>query len=296
MKKLILGAAAALLISAASCSKDAEQPTVDKATTDSISTYYGLTRGGFVLSDFERFGEEHKTQQTKDDILKGIQLAFGAVKSEGMMMGVQIGTTMLQEIEELRAQGVDVDLDAVLKNFRTVFLSDSLDVDALRQDNSVYSALVQSLQEKAEEARRQEAAQAPEAKQNSIAGKAFIDKVKAENPDAKTTASGAVFVVKTAGDDSEIHDNSIVKINYVGKLIDGTVFDQNRDGQPASFSPAGVIPGLREALLQMSKGTVATVYIPGELAYGVDGVPQAGIGPNQTLVFDVEIIDVQNAQ
>ena len=58
-------------------------------------------------------------------------------------------------------------------------------------------------------------------------------------------------------------------------------------------SPRQVVPGFGEGLAMMKKGSHYVLMIPGELAYGVDGAPQAGIGPNATLVFDVEVTDIQ---
>ena len=85
----------------------------------------------------------------------------------------------------------------------------------------------------------------------------------------------------------------MVQVNYIGRLTDGTVFDQSPDGQPATFSPAGVIPGFSEGLKMLGVGGKAILYIPGNLAYGSQGVPQAGIGPDQMLVFEIEVAGVK---
>lgn len=295
MNKLILGAAAALMLSAAACSSDkASDNSVSQATNDSISMYYGLTRGGFVLADFQNFTPEHATDQTKEDILKGIQLVFGQANTDGKLMGIQIGATMLSEINQLEEQGVKVDRAAVLKYFKSVFLTDSLNEETFQTDYAAYQTLLNQVQAQAEAKRLQEANEAPEAVQNSRAGKAYIDKIKKNDPEAKTTKSGAVYQIQTEGTGDYITENSVIEVNYVGKFPDGKVFDN--PGEPATFSPTGVIAGFREALMGMKKGTKAVVYIPGELAYGVQGVPQAGIGPNQALVFEIEILDVKNAE
>ena len=79
-------------------------------------------------------------------------------------------------------------------------------------------------------------------------------------------------------------------VKYKGQLIDGTVFDSNEDG--VSLSPRGTVAGFGEGLSMMNKGAKYILYIPGELAYGIDGAEQAGIGPNATLVFEVEAVEV----
>ena len=83
-----------------------------------------------------------------------------------------------------------------------------------------------------------------------------------------------------------------VKCHYEGRLIDGTVFDSSiRRNEPAEFPVNGVIAGWVEALQLMNVGAKWQLYIPSELAYGAHGAGQS-IGPNETLIFDVELLDI----
>jgi FKBP-type peptidyl-prolyl cis-trans isomerase FklB len=82
-------------------------------------------------------------------------------------------------------------------------------------------------------------------------------------------------------------------VHYHGTLVDGTVFDSSVDsGQPATFPLNGVIPGWTEGVQLMKVGDKYRFYIPSELAYGANGVGNV-IGPNATLIFDVELIDIE---
>ena len=82
-------------------------------------------------------------------------------------------------------------------------------------------------------------------------------------------------------------------VHYVGQLIDGTEFDSSRGrGTPATFSLGGIIPGWQEALQLMHEGDIWEVVIPPELAYGAQGAG-ASIGPNETLIFEIELISVK---
>jgi FKBP-type peptidyl-prolyl cis-trans isomerase len=84
-----------------------------------------------------------------------------------------------------------------------------------------------------------------------------------------------------------------VTVHYSGWLTDGTQFDSSVErGQPIAFSLAGVIDGWTEGVGSMNEGGKRRLLIPGELAYGAGGRPNAGIGPNATLIFDVELIKV----
>ena len=94
----------------------------------------------------------------------------------------------------------------------------------------------------------------------------------------------SLFQVLQASDNVEVH--------YTGKLIDGTVFDSSVErGVPASFGVTQVIPGWVEALQLMHEGDKWRLYIPSDLAYGPNGAGGV-IGPNMTLIFDVELLRV----
>lgn len=295
MKKIIYGACAALVIMASACSKggDAEKSAVPAQLSDSVSMIYGRTVGGYVLGDYQRFAQQNKSAATKNDIIKGIQLAFGNADSEGMMIGLQVGGNLLNEIKRFEEQGIDINREEVLKNFREVFMGDSLDMDALRETSGMLNTLLAQVERVKSEQEAAKAAEAPEAKANGSSADAFVKKIKASDPEVKTSASGLSYKIENKGEEPLVGDNSQVVVNYVGKLTDGTVFDQSPEGQPATFSPAGVIPGFAEGLKMLGKGGKATLYIPGDLAYGAQGVPQAGIGPNAMLIFEVEVVDVK---
>ena len=84
-----------------------------------------------------------------------------------------------------------------------------------------------------------------------------------------------------------------VRVNYQGALLDGTVFDSSYErGQPTEFALNQVIPGWTEGLALMPVGAKYRFWIPGDLAYGAKGTPEGSIGPNATLVFDVELLAI----
>lgn len=299
MKKFACGLAVAALLATASCSKDSATDTADsrfavsQETSDSISTLYGTMVGGFILSDYQHFSEETKTPDMKEDLIKGIRLAVGEGQSEGVMMGLQVGMRMAQELKQLEEQGVKVDREAVIKNFIKAFSADSADMTALQENNRVYGQLLEQVRALDMQRRDAEKAESPQAKQNEGAGKAYIQKVKTADPAVKESSTGLVYKVENRGE-GNIADNSAVTLYYTGKLVDGTVFDSTKPGSPATFSPSQVIPGFSEGLKLLGKGGKATFYIPSNLAYGLNAPEQ--IGPNQTLVFEVEVVDVKTPE
>ena len=107
------------------------------------------------------------------------------------------------------------------------------------------------------------------------------------------TASGLQYRVIETGEGRSPGPADTVVVHYVGQLIDGTEFDSSRGrGTPATFSLGGIIPGWREALQLMHEGDIWEVVIPSGLAYGAQGAG-ASIGPNETLIFEIELISVK---
>lgn len=136
--------------------------------------------------------------------------------------------------------------------------------------------------------------QAEAAKQGEVNrknGEEFLTE-NAKREGIKVTESGLQYEVLESGkgDSPKASDN--VEVHYTGKLIDGTVFDSSVErGVPASFGVTQVIPGWVEALQLMHEGDKWRLYIPSDLAYGPNGAGGV-IGPNMTLIFDVELLRV----
>ncbi len=136
-----------------------------------------------------------------------------------------------------------------------------------------------------------QAAAAAAAKVNEEAGKSYLE-ANAKRPEVKTTASGLQYEVLTEGTGAQPAPGDQVKVHYTGRLIDGTVFDSSVErGEPATFGVTQVIPGWVEALQLMKAGSKWRLHIPSTLAYGPQGAGGV-IGPNATLIFDVELLEV----
>ena len=125
---------------------------------------------------------------------------------------------------------------------------------------------------------------------NRKAGEDFL-KVNAKKDSVQTTASGLQYKVLVAGTGDKPTAGDRVKVNYEGRLLDGTVFDSSyKRGEPATFGVSQVIKGWTEALQLMSVGSKWELYIPQELAYG--DREQQKIPPYSMLIFTVELIEI----
>lgn len=129
------------------------------------------------------------------------------------------------------------------------------------------------------------------AKVNEEAGKSHLE-ANAKRPEVVTTESGLQYEVLTEGNGPKPSAQDQVKVHYTGRLIDGTVFDSSVErGEPATFGVTQVIAGWVEALQLMNAGSKWRLHIPSNLAYGPQGAGGV-IGPNATLIFDVELLEV----
>jgi FKBP-type peptidyl-prolyl cis-trans isomerase FklB len=124
---------------------------------------------------------------------------------------------------------------------------------------------------------------------NKIAGEEFL-KENAKKDGIKTLSNGIQYKVLTEGTGAVPNDTSLVKVNYEGRLIDGTVFDSSyKRGEPAVFRANQVIKGWTEALCHMPAGSIWEVYIPQDMAYGER--EQGDIKPFSVLIFKIELLE-----
>lgn len=179
-------------------------------------------------------------------------------------------------------QGLNIDVDAL-----ALGMQDSLEQKPLKLSQKEMETAVnevkQALMQKQLEERKKLAAK------NAQAGAEFLAENKTK-PGVKTTASGLQYKIITAGKGPSPTENDTITAHYKGSLIDGTVFDSSYErGSPLEFQMGNVIKGWGEALKLMNAGAKWEVYIPAELAYGEKGAGNR-IGPNETLIFTVELI------
>ncbi|MCF6288063.1 MAG: FKBP-type peptidyl-prolyl cis-trans isomerase [Proteobacteria bacterium] len=203
------------------------------------------------------------------------------------MIGTDVGTY-------IKKSGMDFDSKAFMAGINDAV--DGKDPQLSDEEVKTLREAVQAEQKAAQEIQRKEAmAKLEEDKVTNLAtGKAFMDK-KAKDKGILSTESGILYEVVTQGDGVKPDSaNATVVVHYTGTLIDGTKFDSSVDrGQPATFALNQVIKGWTEGLQLMNAGSKYRFYIPPELAYGADARPGSPIGPNSTLIFDVELIEVK---
>lgn len=189
---------------------------------------------------------------------------------------------------QLQGQGLsNINADAVGLGIEHIFNNDSVLISQ-EKAQQILERYFKELKEKQETERLKI--------QDSLAAvaKAWIEE-RLVNEEIETTESGLQYevLVRGKGETNPTPQNEVT-VHYHGSLADGTVFDSSIErGEPVSFPVNGVIPGWVEALQLMHVGDKWKLTIPGDLAYGDNGIPQAGIPPNATLVFVVELLSIQ---
>ena len=162
--------------------------------------------------------------------------------------------------------------------------------DAIMNTTPMGQEEMMALQTKIEPLLNKAMEQSPKALANKKAGEDYMAKLK-DDKSYTFTKSGIAYKVLAEGEGQNFSDSDVVKVNYVGRHLDGTEFDKSGDS-PVPFNLKQVIPGFAEMIQLMKPGSKVTVVIPGELGYGPQG--NRGIEPNETLIFDIETLGVQD--
>jgi FKBP-type peptidyl-prolyl cis-trans isomerase FklB len=194
-------------------------------------------------------------------------------------IGVNIG-------KGLHRDGVDVDPALIQRGIKDAIAGGKL---ALTDDEmkAALTSLSADLKKKADA----ETAAAGDA--NKKEGEAFLAANKTKEG-VQTLPDGLQYKILTPGNGPKPTASDTVVCNYKGTLINGTEFDSSyKRGQPVTFPVGQVIKGWTEVLQLMPAGSKWEVYIPSDLAYGPQGPGRGPIGPNQTLIFEIELVSIQ---
>jgi len=231
---------------------------------------------GEMAGDDEMNAEMAEGEEMADDSMADTTMADASYA-----IGLNIGRNM-------SSQGVEFDEEKLISGLR-----DGLSGNDPALSDEQMQAAMQAFQQKMiaqQQAQRQAAAAA-----NAAAGAAFLAE-NAEREGVVVAESGLQYQIEEPGEGAPPSAADQVVVHYRGSLIDGTEFDSSYSrGEPATFPLGGVISGFAEGLSKFGKGGKGTIWIPGELGYGENGGPGGAIGPNATLIFEIELVDVLRA-
>ena len=289
MKKFTFVAAMAIAAASivASCGNSTSSKPNLKNDVDTLSYAMGMAQ----TQGLKQYLAQMEIDTTyMDAFIKGLNEGANAgddKKKAAYYMGIQIG----QQISNRMVKGINHEL----------FGEDSTKTISLK---NFMAGFIQGVKGKKGLMTVEQAGQVAQMKMMSIKAKNMEEQygplkkkgeewmaANAKKPGVKTLPSGVQYKVIKVGAGQMPKDTSVVKVNYEGRLIDGTVFDSSyKNGQPVTLRANQVIKGWTEALVHMPAGSVWEVYIPQELAYGER--EQGQIKPYSPLVFKIELISV----
>ncbi len=249
-------------------------------------------RGNFLLmeqglkdvlkNDFSRLSED-ESREVLDAFQKmkasdpAVQLDKKTLDNVSYSLGMKMG-------RDFKEQGIDVDAAIIrqaitdIDNDKPLLLTEEQIKEAMDSFQKEYSV-------------KKESVAKVEGLNNRKYGDAFLSE-NARKPGVVVLPSGLQYKVLNQGAGKKPTTESKVTVNYVGTSVDGKEFDSSyKRGKPATFPVNGVIAGWTEALQLMREGTKWQVFIPANLAYGERGAGKV-IGPNATLIFEIELISV----
>ena len=294
MKKFTFAAVAvvAAIMMVSSCGNSAPRANL-KSDVDTLSYAIGMaqTQG---LKEY-LVGSLDVDTTYMAEFIKGLNEGANAGDNKkkaayyaGIQIGQQISNRMVKGIN-YQVFGDDSTKTISLKNFMAGFVAATTGKKGLMTVDSaqlVAESLMRSIK-----AKQMEKTYGP----NKEAGEKFLAE-NAKKEGVKTLPSGVQYKVIKEGNGAIPTDTSVVKVNYEGRLIDGTVFDSSyKRGEPATFPVKSVIKGWTEILCHMPAGSEWEVYIPQELAYGEREQGQ-DIKPFSALIFKLELLEVDPAK
>ena len=243
------------------------------ALTDSLSIAIGTNNGSYLRLNIDLADTD------LEQVLKGIEYAAEQESDESSMTGTELGIHIVQVLDQFK-DGIHMPLN---KDLLMEHLISGLSVkDFSEEEFTELSQQIDPLLIRATEL-------SPVAIANKKAGEAYMEQLR-KDKSFKFTKSGLAYRMLKQGKGKTFNEDDVVNVIYVAKHLDGTEFDSS-DGEPMPLSTNQVIPGFAEMLQLMKPGGKAIAVIPGNLAYGAMGV--GDLGPNETLIFEIETVDRQ---
>ena len=303
MKKITFMAVTAIAaITLASCNQTRPPKADVKTDIDSLSYTLGNQLAGQVKGSGMLENRYQLDSTYYAEFLRGVNEAFSAGEDKakaayfvGLQVGMDLNSSYLSEAEKIYFYDGDTtqtfSRDNFLAAFYDVFNGNKslLSEEYMAQKNAEFNILMRQKAPAYEEAKQ---AKEMEEKygENRKAGEKFLEENKKKDG-VQTTESGLQYKVLTEGTGPKPTAEQTVKVDYEGRLIDGTVFDSSSErGEPLEFPLNGVIKGWTEALSMMPVGSEWEIYVPQELAYGSREMGK--IQPFSALIFKVKLLDI----
>ncbi|MCB1616501.1 MAG: FKBP-type peptidyl-prolyl cis-trans isomerase [Pseudomonadales bacterium] len=239
--------------------------------------------------------KENTAPSTSTDTVATVSPAAAPAKSSADDIDLSTEKNRLSYILGLEVggqfanQNIEIDVDYVAAGMRDAFSGKEPRLSEEEMQKTAMAFQKQMMEKQQKMQAEMEAQRLAQGEVNKMEGEKFLAE-NAVKEGVNTTESGLQYKIITEGSGPKPSAEDVVTVHYVGKLINGTVFDSSIErGEPATFALNQVIPGWTEALQLMPEGSKWEIYLPSDLAYGPGGAGR-DIGPNSTLIFEVELL------
>lgn len=263
--------------------------SADKKLIDSLETVYGKLVASMLGADIHNYEQTEQKPYNIEQFMNGLRKTFGKQHSAEYNAGVYMSANLAEQLVVLERNGVNVHREMMLDEIQKILRDDKFDAVEADRLSARLSDLMARIQQEAFERDEAEMATSDKAIQNIKTGEAILAQVLEDEKGARKTASGLVYVIHQAGTGDAIQPTDTVVMSFTGSHLDNKVFHTEKNARRAV---ADMMPGLTEGLTLINKGSKASFWIPGELAYRGHGLPSADIGPMEAVIIDVEVLDV----
>lgn len=302
MKKIMLMAAAVLAISFAACDKNgSSNPNYEgfdslfsQAQTDSLVMAMATASGSQLGNQFAEVQTQNPSL-SREDFIKGFRYAMAADTATAFGYGMQSGMQLKYQLRQFADKGLRVNQHAFIACFAKYFMSDSIDryQSSIAQEEA--GRLSRKLQQAEQKYQTAKLEQSAESMENIAKGRRVVDSL-ITNDGYQATASGVAYKVLQPGEGETVKASDRVKLAYTAKTLDGRTFDGATADNARPQAVATRVPGLQEGLQKLQQGSKAVIYVPGREAYGVNLNNRYNLGPNETVVYEVEVLEIVQPQ
>lgn len=293
MKKTIFASLmfATLTLSLGSCGHgdaNAEtDTTMSAAAIDSMSQCYGNFMGAYFSRSISTAQKYDSTEVNRKDFMQGLQLVLSQDRSSDFVAGANAGLQIVEDLKRFSEQGAKLDRAAIVALIRENVMGDTISELELSKLQKQLTDYAEQLNKKVERKNEIAATNSPQGIANARAGKAFADNFLKTHAGARRTNSGLVAAIAEQGGEPVQMDKAI-RVALSLKHVDGKeIFSR----ESAVVMPDGQLPGIHEALSMLRKGGKGTFVLTPELAYGILGMEQIGVGPMEYVVVDLEVFE-----
>lgn len=299
MKKIMLMAAAAMAMTFAACenhgSSNPDYEGFDSLFTqsqaDSLVMAIATASGSQLGNQFAEV-QAQNPYLSREDFIKGFRYAMSSDTATAFSYGMQSGMQLKYQLRQFAGKGLRVNQHAFIACFSKYFMADSIDnyrSSIAQEEASRFSRKFQQAEQKFQAAKLEQSA---ESQENIANGRRVVDSL-ITNDGYQATASGVAYKVLQPGEGELVKASDRVKIAYTAKTLDGRTFDSATADNARAQAVATRVPGLQEGLQKLQQGSKAVIYVPGREAYGVNANKRYNLGPNETVVYEVEVLEIE---